>query len=301
MGATKDMLLTLSDHISARILARVQGLTDEEYRWTPVDDCWTAGADDRGGFFADGVTPAPEPPPFTTLAWRMHHLMECYSADRGARWLELESTGDPLEDAATLPTDAARAVALLERCQLTWRGYLTAATEEVLLAPLGAKAGGYASASGADFVLHQIDEQIHHGAEIALLRDLYRAVVTDVGDPSIVALLHGDRAVIDRERIDVEALRRDRPDLLTEAASRGRWNGVLLLAELGFGVDNPGGLSALHLAAGAGRVDVVRALVARGADPTAVDPEYHATPRGWAEFFGQVEAAEVIRALEAAR
>ena len=40
---------------------------------------------------------------------------------------------------------------------------------------VGPVGGFYADATRVGFVLHEIDELIHHGAEIALLRDLYRA------------------------------------------------------------------------------------------------------------------------------
>jgi hypothetical protein len=43
---------------------------------------------------------------------------------------------------------------------------------------LGPVAGPYADSDKGAFVLHQIDEMIHHGAELALLRDLrkHRAI-----------------------------------------------------------------------------------------------------------------------------
>ncbi len=40
---------------------------------------------------------------------------------------------------------------------------------------LGPAWGPYGTDSLADLVLHILDEFIHHGAEVALLRDLYRA------------------------------------------------------------------------------------------------------------------------------
>ena len=38
---------------------------------------------------------------------------------------------------------------------------------------LGQPGGPYAEASTVDLALHVLDEVIHHGAEAALLRDLY--------------------------------------------------------------------------------------------------------------------------------
>jgi hypothetical protein len=40
-------------------------------------------------------------------------------------------------------------------------------------APLGPSWGPYAESNTADLVLHVLDEVIHHGAEVGLLRDLY--------------------------------------------------------------------------------------------------------------------------------
>jgi hypothetical protein len=40
---------------------------------------------------------------------------------------------------------------------------------------MGAVAGWPAESTRAAFILHELDELIHHGAEIAALRHLYRA------------------------------------------------------------------------------------------------------------------------------
>ena len=40
-------------------------------------------------------------------------------------------------------------------------------------APLGPAWGPYAESSTVDLALHVLDEVIHHGAEVGLLRDLY--------------------------------------------------------------------------------------------------------------------------------
>jgi hypothetical protein len=48
-------------------------------------------------------------------------------------------------------------------------------TDDELAVPIGPMGGPYADASLGTLVLHIADELIHHGAEVALLRDLYRA------------------------------------------------------------------------------------------------------------------------------
>jgi hypothetical protein len=45
-------------------------------------------------------------------------------------------------------------------------------------------------------------------------------------------------------------------------------------------------------------MEVIRLLVAHGADPNVHDAGYDATPGGWAEHFGMTEAHAYLRALE---
>jgi len=47
-----------------------------------------------------------------------------------------------------------------------------------LWVPLGPEWGPFAQHARTHLVLHAMREVIHHAAEIALLRDLYRATVT---------------------------------------------------------------------------------------------------------------------------
>jgi hypothetical protein len=63
----------------------LDGLTDPEYLWEPVDGCWSVrprseqrtGPDSyrpQGDWGLDIEYPDPKPSPFTTIAWRMTHL-----------------------------------------------------------------------------------------------------------------------------------------------------------------------------------------------------------------------------------
>ena len=47
---------------------RLQGLTDDEYFWEPVEGCWTVRPGKNGRFEADWQWPPPEPAPVTTIA-----------------------------------------------------------------------------------------------------------------------------------------------------------------------------------------------------------------------------------------
>jgi hypothetical protein len=65
----------------------------------------------------------------------------------------------------------------LHTAAAAFRTTMTALGEEGIRTPLGPNWGPYAESSHADLVIHALDELAHHGAEIALLRDLHRAQV----------------------------------------------------------------------------------------------------------------------------
>ena len=130
----------------------------------------------------------------------------------------------------------------------------------------------YADRTRAAYVLHMLDEFIHHGAEIALLRDLWRwqhPTVPD--DPLVERVIRGDPTVLDDIRRRPTDLRPRRP-----RRPYGRWDLVVGLVERGAPVSTTG-RTPLHLAAGAGELAVVQVLLDHGADPTARIPT--STPR----------------------
>jgi ankyrin repeat protein len=101
---------------------------------------------------------------------------------------------------------------------------------------------------------------------------------------------------------DIGRLKQDHPALVLEMMAAGDGAGLVRALQAGFDVNvasDAGGSmrTPLHHAAAAGDVPTLRLLVEHGADLTAVDPSYDATPLGWAEFFGQPEAAEYLRSL----
>jgi hypothetical protein len=80
----KDNLVSLSDYSFQRTRARLQGLTDDEYLWEPVPNCWTIRLQPDGRYRADWAVPLAATGPFTTIAWRLWHLINCYGAERNA-------------------------------------------------------------------------------------------------------------------------------------------------------------------------------------------------------------------------
>jgi hypothetical protein len=298
MTATKAELVEVSDVVWRRLRTRLDGLSDDEYLWEPAPGCWTVRARADGSWRADGTLPPPEPAPFTTIAWRLWHLVDMYGEDRAPRWLDVAPQGAPIgpdDPAGEPPTTATAAIDLLEQAHDRWDAHLALAPEERLQDVVGPVAGPYADRTRAAYVLHMLDEFIHHGAEVALLRDLWRwrhALLAD--DPLVERVIRGDRGVLDDLRGDAPARGRairERPDLVGRAAAHGRWDLVVGLVALGFPVDSPG-RTALHTAAGAGELEVVQALVAAGADPTATDEQFHATPLQWAQFLHRDAVAD---------
>jgi hypothetical protein len=163
-------------HWRANLRPRMDGLTDEEYLWEPVPGMWSIrprpdGAGGGGGFTVDYEFPAPDPPPVTTIAWRIIHLVIAVFGLRAAAHF-----GGPPVDYATYdyPGDAATALARLDAAHELWHDGVRSLTEQDLRRPIGPGEGPFAEHPMAALILHINREAIHHGAEIALLRDLYR-------------------------------------------------------------------------------------------------------------------------------
>ncbi len=176
LSRVKASLMQLSEYTWERTWVRLDGLTDEEYLWEPVPGGWTVRLADDGVFHPDWVA-AVDPPPFTNIAWRMCHLIRCYGERRNREWLGFSTVGRPdrFEVTAPAPVTAADALASLAAAYSEWTTVLDMVSDQTLEEKLGPIAGPYADADKGGFVLHMLDEFIHHGAEISLLRDLWRA------------------------------------------------------------------------------------------------------------------------------
>ena len=164
----------------------VPPITDEEYLWEPVPGCWSVrrradgpgpGATilrGAGEWGRDSAEPQhPYPPPFTTIAWRLSHISEMLTirADYTAGGHAM--TSDTYRNSG----DAMGAIEAFSGAAQAWREALQRA-DNVALDTVGFSAYPYGSDPGElfiDIVWWVNQEILHHGAEIALLRDLYRA------------------------------------------------------------------------------------------------------------------------------
>ena len=290
MPGWKNDLIDLAEHAYLRLRSRLEGISDDEYFWEPTPGCWTVSRTETGEFRGDWRQPV-WPAPLTTIAWRVTHVINNLFDPRYATHLGLAAAAPP----PPTPGTACEALGALEAGFATTRSYLEALSDESLTEPLGSIAGPWQHDDRGSFVLHMLDELIHHAAEIAVLRDLYRATLPP--NPIIDLLLAGDREAVaatpDRETL-VDRARSEHADLLVQAASQRRWCALPLLVDLGFPLAMPDGTSALHHAAAGGDLEAVNRLLEAGAGPQLRDSLYRATPQEWATFFNQQEAADLL-------
>ena len=126
MPHTTEELKRLSDAVWERTRRRLEGLTDEEYRWEPAPGCWSIRTR-RDGTSFHGWAPVVHPDPFATLAWRLWHLIDMYGEDRAPRWLDVPPQGEAVGlDAPdpTPPATAADALDQLDRAHARWDAHL---------------------------------------------------------------------------------------------------------------------------------------------------------------------------------
>jgi hypothetical protein len=163
---TDHLVDQLQFHWTNQLRPRLGGLTDDEYFWAPVPNCWTVHPDGA----IDFAYPAPEPAPFTTIAWRLAHVIVGVLAMRNHSHF-----GGPPADyqSWSYATDAATALSQLDDAYEKWIAGVRGLTDDGLRRPCGPAEGAYADYPLITLVLHINREMIHHGAEIACIRDLY--------------------------------------------------------------------------------------------------------------------------------
>ena len=164
-GATLASLLDMSNEYLAH---RLEGFTDEEWLWEPVPGCWSI----HDGKI-DFAIPVPSPAPFTTIAWRLAHLQACNEVE--LHWLRDE---DYEWADVKVPSGAEEAVQLWRRSAGGLREALAALSDLELEAPVVVDHAGRTAITKRGlprvfFASSIVRENIHHAAEIGVLRDLY--------------------------------------------------------------------------------------------------------------------------------
>ena len=167
-------------HWNAALRRRLEGLTDAEYFWEPAPDAWNVRRREDssatiplgvGEYVLEYTDPEPDPAPVTTIAWRLTHvIVDCF----GVRTFN-HFGGPDLRYSAFAPAGTAeQALAQLDDAYANWIAGVRGLGSEGLARECGPAEGPFGGDSMAQLILHINREVIHHGAEIALLRDLYR-------------------------------------------------------------------------------------------------------------------------------
>jgi hypothetical protein len=176
---TTQLIDQLDWHWRGQLRPRLQGLTDDEYFWEPVPGCWNVRrrgessapiAAGSGEFTIDFALPEPDPAPVTTIAWRLGHVIVGVLGMRVASHF----AGPPVDyQGFAYAGTAAAALGQLDTTYAGWIRGVRGLDADALARPCGAAEGPFADSPMAALVLHINREVIHHGAEIALLRDLW--------------------------------------------------------------------------------------------------------------------------------
>lgn len=167
----------IESHWRQQLRPRLEGLTDDEYFWQPVADCWTVSRRGQssapisfgtGEFTLDYAEPPHEQEPVTTIAWRLAHVL-----------VGLASTNSKLFGRAATDTETfsypGTAQEALQQLDDEYERFING-VRNLGAAGLAQPQGfppAFADAPMARKMLYVNLELIHHGAEICLLRDLY--------------------------------------------------------------------------------------------------------------------------------
>jgi hypothetical protein len=184
---TTQLLDQLGFQWDTALRPRLDTITDEAFLWEPVAGMWSvrrraaarsSHPQGAGDVVVDWTWPPPDPPPMTTIAWRLAHLARVFG-ERAANHF-----GDGGVTPATIdwPPTAAAMIALIDRYHDQWVAGVRALDDAGLAAPCGPAEGPYAEHPMSALVLHIHREVLHHGAEVALMMDLFANRATLGGD-----------------------------------------------------------------------------------------------------------------------
>jgi len=177
------VVLDSMDDMVARLLNRLDGIEQPEYLWEPVPAMWSV-AETPDGVRTTHPDGEVSPAPVTTIAWRLWHLASSCFADYTNRFSGAEYQG--VNTAWTM--NPAEAVQLFETNWALFRAELVSFDD--WFSELGDNFGPWHRHCVADFAMHASNELVHHGAEIALLRDnmtWYSAVARLSTEPARIA------------------------------------------------------------------------------------------------------------------
>jgi len=151
----------------ARLRARIEGLTDDEFFWQPVPNSWTIYEDRPGHWTYHYTIPDPDPAPATTIGWQLVHLGTTKVMYHEWAYGDARLTFPQIE----IPTNASGALLLLEKGQSMLADDLRGTPEANLDEPRKTNWGDIWPAWRIFTTM--ADHDAIHGGAIGYLRDLY--------------------------------------------------------------------------------------------------------------------------------
>ncbi len=166
-SVTTQLAEQLDFHWTHALRPRLDGLTDDEYFWQPVPDCWTVhpNGGDRLRVSAAGAG-AVHDDRVAARARDRRRLRDAQPLHFGG------ARGRATRPGRTPRTRRRRCVSSTSSTE-HWIDGVRGLSDDDLSRPCGPAEGPYADYPMAALVLHINREVIHHGAEIACIRDLY--------------------------------------------------------------------------------------------------------------------------------
>jgi hypothetical protein len=176
----RRLLLEQTDMVWQQAHQCVDGLTDEEFFWEPAPGCWSLRRRSEltvdvapaelavpGDWICEYIGGHPQPPPLTTIAWRVTHTML-------AVWSYIDDIiPREMRPEPELPYTAATAVAKWADVLAEYRAAIASYDDEELAASIPA---WDLELTRSFLVNHAHREVLHHSAEVGCMRDLYRAL-----------------------------------------------------------------------------------------------------------------------------
>lgn len=172
------LLIEEMDDAWKMLISWCEGLTDGEFFWEPVSNCWTVHLQEDGQWVVDYEISPPDPPPLTTIAWKIAHLHAC----KLMYYEYAFGDGKLIWDEIEIPHNATEALTMLEGAHRQLSRVLDDLDETDMERMVPTNWGEQWPIWRIFWVM--ILHDLTHGAEIGCLRDLYGVMRAKVVDNS---------------------------------------------------------------------------------------------------------------------
>ena len=169
LPSAAELLATQVRHAWDNTRRVLDGVTEEEYFWEPAPNAWSVRPRrpgvtgfGRGDFVCEDIWPPPDPVPIPTIAWTF--------GEARLRLSDIE-----------VPGDRAGGLAWLEAAQERLAAAVDALSDEEVFEYRAAHWGQHLPV--AHLISSMISENVHHIAEVGVLRDLHRGHARNQAPP----------------------------------------------------------------------------------------------------------------------